>query len=118
MMTKEQLELNADGVINAAEQTEDPKEQFCIVWNGTIKHMLEFVRIFTNAQVDEQIDNLIYAADQVCAGTNPDVTNYCNAWKTFHVKDLLLFVKKFTGAKVDKAIDKFIQVSDGFCPQQ
>lgn len=116
MATKQQLEDSADGIIAAAEQTQDPKKQFCIIWNGTIKPILELVKSFTGAKIDEQIERLIYAADKVCDGTNPDVTNYCNIWKTFKIKPLLKFVQKFTGAKVDKAIDKFIEISDGFCP--
>ncbi|MGZ4054519.1 MAG: hypothetical protein ACXVPU_03755 [Bacteroidia bacterium] len=118
MATKQELEASADGIVAAAEQTQDPKAQFCIVWNGTIRPILELVRSFTGANIDDQIDKLVYAADKVCDGTNPDVKNYCDAWKNFHLKPLLKFVEKFTGPKVKKAIDKFIEISDGFCPEQ
>ncbi|HEX8517224.1 MAG TPA: hypothetical protein VF868_13590 [Bacteroidia bacterium] len=114
MATKQQLESNADSIIAAASQTQDPKQQFCIIWNGTVKPVLELMKSFTGAIIDEQIDKLIYAADKVCDGTNPDVSNYSEIWKTFKIKPLLNFVKKFTGAKVDKVIDKFIKISDGF----
>jgi hypothetical protein len=117
MATKQQLEAAADGVLAAANQQTDPKQQFCIVWNGTVKPILEFVKGFPGgANIDKQIEKLIYAADKVCDGTNPDVSNYCEIWKGAHLKQVLKFVEKFTNSKVDAVIDKFIVISDSFCP--
>jgi hypothetical protein len=115
-MTKAELENNASQVVTNAENTNDQREQFCIVWSGTVKPMLDLIKAFTGPKVDEQIDKLIYAADKVCDGTNPDVSNYCQVWNSFHIKSLLKFVQTFTGPKVDKAIHKFVEISDNFCP--
>lgn len=117
MATKQQLEDSADSILSSAEAAQDSKAQFCIIWNGTVKPILELVKSFTGAKMDDQIDKIIYAADKVCDGSNPDVANYCQIWKTFKIKPLLKFVQKFTGKKVDKVIDKFIEISDGFCPE-
>lgn len=114
-ITKQQLEANAESIITNAENTENPKEQFCIIYTGTVKPILELVKNFTGARIDEQIDKLMYAADGVCSETNPDVSNYCNVWKTFHLKGLLKSVQIFTGPKVDKALNKFIEISDSLC---
>ncbi len=117
MATKQQLELSADGIIMNAENAEDPIKQFCIIYNGTVKPTLQLVKNFTGAKMDEQIDKLIYAADGVCSGDNPDVKNYCNVWNTFHLKGILKSIQFFTGPKVDKALNKFIEISDSLCPK-
>ncbi|MDP3556264.1 MAG: hypothetical protein Q8T03_02755 [Bacteroidota bacterium] len=117
MATKQQLETGADNIIANAEATEDPIKQFCIIYTGTVKPTLELVKNFTGAKVDEQIDKLIYAADGVCAGNNPDVKNYCTIWNTYHLKGILKSIQFFTGPKVDKALNKFIEISDNLCTQ-
>ncbi|MFZ2205539.1 MAG: hypothetical protein WA057_00415 [Candidatus Magasanikiibacteriota bacterium] len=115
MATKQQLELSADNIIASVDLEKDPKEQFKIVWLGTVKPILELVKSFTGAKIDEQIARLEIAADRVCDEKNVDVTNYCQIWNSFHLKSLLKFVQTFTGPKVDKAINKFIEISDSFC---
>ena len=115
MATKQELENNADGILDAAAQENDQVKQFCVIWTGMVKPALELVKVFTGANADEQIDKLIYAADGVCKGSNVDVQNYCNTWRAFHLKGLLKGIQVFTGAKVDKALNKFIELSDNLC---
>lgn len=115
MATKQELENSADGILDAAAQENDPIKQFCVIWTGTVKPVLELVKVFTGANVDNQIDKLIYAADGICKGSNVDVKNYCDAWQAFHLKGLLKGIQIFTGAKVDKAINRFIELSDSLC---
>jgi hypothetical protein len=116
MATKAQIEAKADSVIAEIDATQEPIEQFKKVWVDIVKPTLELISSFTGARADEQINKLIYAADQVCAGNNPDMKNYCEVWNNFHLKSLLKFVQTFTGAKTDRAINKFIEISDSFCP--
>ena len=115
MANKQQLEANADSVMDSAEQADTTVQQFCILWQGIIKPALELVKNITGPKIDQQIDNLAKAADGLCDGTNPDAKNYCLYWHTFHVKALLKMVEVFTGPKVDKAINKFIAISDSLC---
>lgn len=78
MVTKQELEEGTETILTNAEEAKTPNEQFCIIWSGTIKPILEIVRSFPGQKLDEQIDKLIYSADKVCDGTNSDVSNYCN----------------------------------------
>jgi hypothetical protein len=116
MATKQQLEANADAVLAAANQGNDQIQQFCLIWNGIIKPAIELVKNFTNSDVDARLDKLINAANGVCSGNNPDVANYCNIWRTLHLKALFKTIQVFTGPKVDRAIDKFVSISDSLCP--
>ena len=115
MQNKQQLEANADSAMNAAAQADTAVAQFCILWSGIIKPALELVKNFTGPKIDRQISDLEKAMDDLCAGTNTDVKNYCLYWNTFHVKALLKLMELFTGPKVDTAINKFIAISDSLC---
>src|ERR1700741_2115649 len=97
MVTKQELEANADAVLAAADQETDPVKQFAKVWNGIIKPVLELVKSFTGSRIDDQISKLEYAADALCNGTNVDAANYCQAWNDFHLKGLLKMIQVFTG---------------------
>jgi hypothetical protein len=118
MANKHQLEAKADDVMASAEQADTTVQQFCILWSGIIKPALDLVKSFTGPKIDQQIDKLEKAADELCDGTNPDVKNYCLYWNTFHIKSLLKLVEIFTGPKVDKVINKFIAISDSLCEPQ
>ncbi|MBS1586685.1 MAG: hypothetical protein JSS82_14210 [Bacteroidetes bacterium] len=118
MPNKQQLESNADSIVASADQADTTVAQFCILWSGIIKPALDLVKSFTGPKIDQQIENLEKAADNLCAGTNPDVKNYCLYWNTFHIKALLKMVEMFTGPKVDAAINKFIAISDSLCEPQ
>lgn len=115
MATKHQLESNADNILNNAENANEPKEQFDIVYKGTVKPILLLIKSFTGPKIDEQMDKFIYAADGVCSDNNPDVRNYCHVWNSLNLKLLLKGIQIFTGPKVDKVLNKFIEISDSLC---
>jgi hypothetical protein len=118
MKTKQQIEQDATAAMESANNATNPREQFCLIWSGIIKPAVELVKAspLTGPKIDQKIDQLIHAADSVCGGTHPDVSNYCNIWRTFHIKELLKSIKFFTGPKADQAIDKFISISESLCP--
>ena len=109
-------ELNAQNALDQAGQTTDPKKKFCILWNGSIRPVLEVIKKITGPKVDAQINDLEKACDQVCSGDNPDVANFCNAWKSLHLESVLRLVETFTGRKVKAVINEFINIADSLCP--
>ena len=114
--TKQQLETNAANAMESAARLTDPKQQFCLLWNGTIRPTLELVKHFTGPKIDKVINQLETAADGVCNGTNPDIQNFCKIWNNYHLESILKTIEIFVGPKVKKAIDMFIEIADSLCP--
>jgi hypothetical protein len=112
MASKQQLEVHAENVLSAVDQTSDKLQQFCLLWSEVVKPVFELVKNFTGPKIDEQLNKLEAAADGVCNGSNPQVQKYCTLWETLHLKALLKMIQFFTGPRVDKVINKFIELSD------
>ena len=112
---KQQLEASAAGILATAQQSTDPKTQFCTLWNGTIKPTLELVKNFTGPKIDNLINELETAADGICNGSNPDQKNFCNIWNSFHLEFILKGIEIFVGPNVKKVISKFIEIADSLC---
>lgn len=116
MSFKQDIEAKAQQVLTSISQSSDPKAQFCQLWTNTMRPVLEKVKEFTGPKVDNMINQLETAADGVCNGTNPDVQNFCTAWKDAHLDTILRMIEIFLGPNAKKALNKFIEIADSLCP--
>jgi hypothetical protein len=114
MPTMSQLETQAQGALDQTNQTANPVEKFCMLWNTIINPALELVKAITGPKVDAQIVRIQTAVSSVCSGESGGVQKFCAIWPT--LKPLLRALEIFTPPKVDKAIDQFIAIADGLCP--
>ena len=117
-MPEKQHEQAAERALAAASAAGTDIEKFCLIWNGSIKPILQTVKLITGPKVDKQIDDLSHSADLVCSGEHPDVMKYCTAWRVLHLESVLRLVETFVGPKVKQAIETFITISDSLCPTE
>ena len=112
MVTKRELESNANDVLAKAENSENKIEQFLLIWEGTVKPALGLVKLITGPKIDERLDKLIDAADGLTGGGEASEGKFAMVWNNFQIKPLLKTIQIFTGPKVDKALNKFISIAD------
>lgn len=112
MVTKHELESNANEVLAKAENSANKIEQFLFIWEGTVKPALGLVKLITGKKIDERLDKLIDAADGLTGGDEAGEGKFAMVWNNFQIKPLLKTIQIFTGPKVDKALNKFIIIAD------
>lgn len=112
MITKHELESNVGEVLAGAEKSENKREQFLLIWEGTVKPAIGLVKLITGPKVDQRLDKLIEAADGLAGGGEDGESKFAMVWNNYQIKPLLKTIQIFTGPKVDKALNMFIGIAD------
>jgi hypothetical protein len=112
MVSKHELESNIGEVLAKAKNSNDKLEQFSLIWNGSVKPAIGLVKLITGPKMDERLDKLIDASDNLVSGAEDGASKFAMVWNTFQIKPLLKTIQIFTGPKVDKALSKFIEIAE------